>query len=371
MSSFSFSTTVHGVDRDYTVKTMNFDSIRRIIINLSERERVINTREVPYDGALGDDELMSLVKRKHEERVENLQELLKISNKLEQKNDVDANHKLGLVFLNNGMGREAALEFERSLNQGTAQAPILNHLGLAYLQEERLLDAEKAFRQAVELKPEYPDLHNHLGMTLLKSGNYVESLAEFQKALSLHPGYAEAQFNYSLCLLAQAQTEGLLSDATRNDLMSHLNRAVELNSYYNNEYYKLAQGHLAKNQLVECRQALVEAKTSVSSQTGSEIFHEFYLRLKYGDEGVDRKATERYISRLEELLDKNPQFVDVHNDLGVAYLIQCRFLFNRAINEFKRALTLNPNYTKAQKNLKLAENEGKGFLILLRAILYF
>jgi tetratricopeptide (TPR) repeat protein len=371
VSSFSFSTTIHGADRDYTVKTMNFDSIRRVVINLSEHDRVMNTREFSYDANLNDDELMGLVKRKHEERVENLQELLKISGKLEQKNDPDANHKLGLVFLNNGLGREAAVEFERSLTQAPNQAPILNHLGQAYLQEERMLDAEKIFRQAVELKPEYPDLHNYLGLALLKSGNYTEALAEFQKALSIHAGYAEAHFNYGLCILSQAIADGTLGDAAKVDMLAHISRAVELNAYYNNEYYKMAQGHLAKNQWAESRQALIEAKTSVSAQTGSEIFHEFYLRLKYGDEGVDRQATERYILRLEEILDKNPQFVDVHNDLGVAYLTQCRFLFNRAINEFKRALTLNANYSKAQKNLKLAENEGKGFLILLRAILYF
>jgi tetratricopeptide (TPR) repeat protein len=208
-------------------------------------------------------------------------------------------------------------------------------------------------------------------MTLFKSGNYSEALSEFKRALEIHAGYAEAYFNYALCLLTQAAADNALTEAVKGDLLQHLNRAVELNAYYNNEYLKVAQANLAKNQLAECRQALVEAKTSVSSQTGNVVFHEFYLRLKYGDEGVDRKATERYVTRLEEMLDKNPQYVDVHNDLGVAYLIQCRFLFNRAINEFKRALALNPNYSKAQKNLKLAENEGKGFLILLRAILYF
>lgn len=371
MSSFSFSTTIHALDRDYTVKSMNFESVRRIIINLNDHDRVLNTRDVSYEGSMSDEELMNLVKHRHEERVENLQELLKISSKLEQKNDQDANHKLGVVFLNNGMGREAAQEFERSLGLEPNRAPIMNHLGLAYLQEERFLDAEKVFRAALALKPEYPDLHNHLGMTLLKSGNYVEALSEFRRALEIHPGYAEAYFNYALCLLAQATADNAVTDAIKADLLQHLNRAVELNAYYNNEFFKIAQTHLAKNQLTECRQALVESKTSVSAQTGSEVFHEFYLRLKYGDEGVDRGATERYISRLEELLEKNPQFVDVHNDLGVAYLIQCRFLFNRAINEFKRALALNPNYPKAQKNLKLAENEGKGFLILLRAILYF
>jgi len=33
------------------------------------------------------------------------------------------------------------------------------------------------------------------------------------------------------------------------------------------------------------------------------------------------------------------------------------------------AKKIDPNYKKAKDNLKLAENEGKGFLILLRALL--
>lgn len=371
MSSFSFTTTIHGRDRDYTVKSMNFDSIRRIIINLNDQDRVLSTREIPYDAKLHDEELMTLVKRCHEERVDGLKELMKISMKLQQKAELESNNKLGLVFLNNGMGREAISEFQRALGLEPNNAPILNRMGLAHLQEEELEQAESSFRRAIELKPEYPDLHNNLGLSLLRKSRFGEAMEEFQAALALHPGYAEVHFNIALCLISGAAAGGGLREEDKERLQSHLARAVEMNSYFNNEYYKVAQSYLAKNQINEARQALIEAKASVSVKTGSEIFHEFYLRLKYGDEGVDRKATERYISKLEDLLERNPTWVDVHNDLGVAYLIQCRFLFNRAINEFKRSLAINPNYGKAQKNLKLAENEGKGFLILLRAILYF
>lgn len=371
MSSFSFSTVIHGKAQDYTVKSMNFESIHRIIININDRDRVINTREYSYDAGLQDEELMFQVKRAHEDRVEGIKGLLRISGKLEQKSELDSNQKLGLVFLNNGMGREALEEFQRALRLEPQNAPLLNHLGLAHMLEEEFEPAEQAFRKAVALKSNYPDLHNNLGLALFRSGKCSEAQHEFETALSLHAGYAEAHFNLGLCMLCEAIDAKALSPENKNVLLKHLARAAELNSYFLNEYFKVAQTYIAKDQLSEARQALIEAKTSVSSQTGSEIYHEFYLRLKYGDEGVDRKATEHYISRLEEILDKNPNFVDIHNDLGVAYLIQCRFLFNRAINEFKRALSINPEYAKAQKNLKLAENEGKGFLILLRAILYF
>ncbi len=371
MSGFSFTTTIHGKQYDYSVCTVNFDSIRRIVINLNDHERVISTREVSYDPDLPEEKMVELVKQHHENRVESLQELMKISAKLEKKPDVNSNHKLGLVFLSNGMGRETIAEFRRALSLAPDNASLLNHLGLALLLEEKSGEALKVYEQALELKPHYPDLHNNFGLVLLKTEKYEQALQEFEKALAINKKYAEAHFNVGLCLVSQAVANGGLPKDIGNQVQRHLTQAVQYNVYFNNDYFKVAQNYLAKGQLNEARQALIESKTMVLSQSGSEIYHEFYLRLKYGEEGVDRRATEHYIAKLEEILEKHPQYVDIHNDLGVAYLIQCRFLFNRAINEFKRALSINPNFSQAKKNLKLAENEGKGFLILLRAILYF
>ncbi len=371
MSGFSFSTTIQGIERDYTIRSVNFESIRKIIINLNDRDRVINTQEIPYNPNQEDEELMEMVKRLHEERVEVFRELLKISKKLEKKPDANSNYKLGGIFLKNGMGKEAIAEFKRAIKLEPDKAPILNHLGVALMLEEKFGEAIKSFQRAIEMKPTYPDIHNNLALAFLRTENYAEALIGLEKALEIHPRYAEAQFNLGLCLVSQAAVNGKLDEEDKEKVSMHLSKAVELNAGFNNEYYKIAEGYLVKARFKEARQALVEARTAVLSQSGSEIYHEFYLRLKYGEEGVDRKSTERYISKLEDILEKHPKYVDIHNDLGVAYLIQCRFLFTRAINEFKKALTMNPDYAKAKKNLKLAENEGKGFLILLRAILYF
>ena len=60
---------------------------------------------------------------------------------------------------------------------------------------------------------------------------------------------------------------------------------------------------------------------------------------------------------------------NIWNNLGVIHLIQCRNLFLQALGEFRKALEINPDFEKAQKNKVLVENDGKEFLILLRAIL--
>lgn len=370
MSSFSFATTIAGPKQEYVLRTMNFESIRKIILNLHERERVLHTEEIAYEPNLTEDELMILVRSCHDERVQNLLELFKIAEKLNSKPEVESGNKLGMVFLNHGLGKEAIQQFRSALALDPRNAALLGHLGLALLMDEKLGEAIQAFKQALELKPEYPDLHNHYGMSLLRSENYSEALAEFSRALEIHPKYAEAHFNRALTLVSKAAAENSLPPQEREMLEMHFAKSIEFNPGFQNEYFQVTQNCLAKGQFAEARQALLESRGATVSQNSSAIYHEFYLRLKFGEEGVDRKATEQYISKLEEVLEKHPRYVDIHNDLGVAYLIQCRFLFNRAIQEFKKALAINANYAKAQKNLKLAENEGKGFLILLRAILY-
>lgn len=372
MSAHNFTASIPGRKTEYTMRTTNFDSMHRIIINLNDHDQVIHTLEIPYEDGLSDEHLLALVKRYHEERAESLTELLKISKKLEGKPDVDSNHKLGLVFLNHGMAVEAVEEFKRALSLDPENAPILNHFGLALVLNEQAMEAVEIFQHALAIKPDYPDIRNNLGMAYLKSEQFDAAREAFEQALAINARYGEANFNLCLCLVARAASQGGSTDEERQAMDKHLAKAVEADSRFNNEYYKVALNYLKRSQYPEAMKALNETK-NLNKATGepSEIYHEFYLRLKYGEEGVDRKATEHYIAKLEEILDKHPNFVDVHNDLGVAYLIQCRFLFNRAIKEFKSALEINPGFTAAKKNLKLAENEGKGFLILLRAILYF
>ena len=101
----------------------------------------------------------------------------------------------------------------------------------------------------------------------------------------------------------------------------------------------------------------------------SLISTNFYLKFMYGGKGLDNDTIRRYEERLKASLNDNGDYADIWNNLGVIHLIQCRNLFLQALGEFRKALEINPDFEKAQKNKILVENDGKEFLILLRAIL--
>ena len=92
--------------------------------------------------------------------------------------------------------------------------------------------------------------------------------------------------------------------------------------------------------------------------------------VKIGDfTHMEKPIIKKFERRLSNAINKHPNYADLWNNLGVVHLIQCRNLFLQALNEFDKALEINPSFNKALKNKKLVENDGKEFLILLRAIL--
>jgi Tfp pilus assembly protein PilF len=371
LDNLSFTTPVQGQHGGYAVRTVFFESIQKILISIVENEKMLHTEENAVPPHLSEKELADYVKEAHDQRVASFVELFKISAKLELKPEAESNKKLGMVFLTHGMGREARAAFERALKVDPDNASLLKQLGLSELMENQTQEAKATLKKALELKPNYPDVHNALALALLQNQELDEAVAELNQALAIHPNYAEANLNLTIALLDLAELDKNMPADRQAEMTFHLSRAIEQNSAFNNEYLKVAKNYIDKKLLAEARQALEQCRAAGLAQRGAEVYHEFYLRLKYGEEGVDRKATEDYITRLEKILEAHPNYVDIHNDLGIAYLIQCRFLFNRAINEFKAAIAINDSFAPARKNLKLAENEGKGFLILLRAILYF
>ncbi|MFZ0390962.1 MAG: hypothetical protein WAN36_10945, partial [Calditrichia bacterium] len=96
--------------------------------------------------------------------------------------------------------------------------------------------------------------------------------------------------------------------------------------------------------------------------------YEFYLWLKFVPERLDSGALARFEERIAAMLEKNPHYPDMWNYLALIHLMQCRDYFLQGLDNFQEATRLNPDYRNAQKNLRLAENDGREFLSLIKAI---
>jgi len=196
----------------------------------------------------------------------------------------------------------------------------------------------------------------------------------FDAALEYNASYDDAYFNLARLLLRT------LVDGSEESYLPPLAVRARRSA----EHLSHATGRFATHQTARLEKAvrLIEQGAFAAAQDELDVLrqesrieienlfeHEFYLKFMYGGKGKDDAFIQRYTEHLRAAIQQYPQYADLHNNLGVAYLIQCRNLFLRALDEFRQAMKINPGFKRAEKNLKLAENDGKGFLILLRAIL--
>jgi len=149
-----------------------------------------------------------------------------------------------------------------------------------------------------------------------------------------------------------------------------LKRLLDLDIEDFNSIYPQAEDLLKNSEVQQLIQLLLEHRDKVfPTEVLGLIGMDFYLKFMYGGKGLNREIIGKFERKLTNAIDTHPKYADLWNNLGVVHLIQCRNLFLKALGEFDRALEINPSFDKALKNKKLVENDGKEFLILLRAIL--
>ena len=152
-------------------------------------------------------------------------------------------------------------------------------------------------------------------------------------------------------------------------ILSHLQKAMDLNPHFVKGSARQAMKEIQDENYADALELLEQIEISLLYDEEIHYDDEFYLNFMFGGKSKDEKIISNYIQIQQQKTEEQPNYPDVHNSLGVAYLIQCRNMFLKALEEFRIALKINPNFKNAKKNLKLAENEGKGFIILLRALL--
>ncbi len=371
MQKFSLETKICFKKREYHHRTSNNAFENKVISSLFEGGEVVSSREIPYDHGMGEESVFELVKSVHETEKSELESLVRISSRLSDDNHAEDHSKLGLAFLKRNMYKEAIDEFMQAINKDAQLAEAHNNLGMACRELGMYEEAEEVYTRATNLAPEYADFHNNLGGIYLKLKKCKKAIQQFEIAIELNPYYGEAHYNLGIAYMVNALEKEEYEYATSlcERTMKELETATRINpSYETREFHsgkqKLEDGDV-EGALKEFRLFL----DSTPTQQGFDLPLDFYLRFLYDEENLDEESILQYAKALEGMLEKNPNYADLRNYLGIAYTILCRYVNSKAVNQFQLALENNSNYRSAIRNLKLAENDSKGFHLLLNAIL--
>jgi tetratricopeptide (TPR) repeat protein len=213
-------------------------------------------------------------------------------------------------------------------------AESYTHLGHLAMQHGGWERAAECFARALEIHPHYADLHFHRAQSLRALKQMDPALTEMENALAINPRFAKAHFYKGLI-----QYE--LGD--RNTGLQSLCLALELEPGFRTEAFtKGLSYHHADDFL-----AALQAFEQVSHTEVDEILFHY----KLGDDLLRRGLYDEAVSEYQKALTLNPNYADIHNHLGMA--LSMKGLCDEAITAFETALRINPRFVEALLNLAI------------------
>lgn len=374
MTQINFSNNIRVSSRNLHLQTNTFENDKNVISTLFDGGRVICKEEVVIDSIESKSSLKTAVKNFHISQLESIELLYTISSRVRTVRHPLSLMRLGRQFLRWNLLDEAIEEFKLALQYNPKFSEVYGYLGNAFIRRGALEEAVEVLEQGVKIGKSYADIWLKLGVAYLRKKEFIKSLKMFKLSLKINPRFDEAHLLLAVLFLEiyinGIKEQGLPPVDQQIQLAKeNLGKAVTLSKRMRNSTIQKAAQELYKGHLQESLTLLIQALDEVIPEIDLGFQDHFYLNFLYGDKGRDSHRIKEYIEKLENILNQSDHLPDIHNHLGVAYMIQCRHLFNQAINEFRTAYRLNPEYQRAKRNLKLTENDGKGFLILLRALL--
>ncbi len=248
-----------------------------------------------------------------------------------------------------GLYEEAIHLFENATHD-EKQDPLTHRLAMFYTAEANANlgqnalkrgaweKAEIYFRNALEIHPHYADLHFDLALCLRYMQRHTEALHALNHALEINPRYAKALLYTGLTLYTLEERENAL-------------KAIMQALSYEPGYDTVTLRQALRKHHEEDYAACLQLLDKVSFTNVDDI--QFHFRL--GDDLYRRGMLKEAIEEYTKALELNPHYADIHNHLGMAYNAQGTH--SSAIQEFLRAVEINPGFVDAWVNLGVTYKE--------------
>lgn len=368
-------------DRQFTVHTGYDPNKNQAISEVFEKGNFIfstsNHYQVRTRESRNVDEyyLKTITHQLHSNVLEEIRSIFLINEKVKLLRQPNPHFRLGKIFFNRNFYHEAVDNFERTVKLKPQHIKAHKLLGLIHLKQRNFTKAEQVLQTALELQPDYPDILNSLGVIYSHIGKYELARDAIQRALDIKPDFHEANFNLGILLFLST-----IADNKNNQtvvlparVLRSFKQVRELSAYEETQWQDLfskTENILSGGKKDDVISALCDLQITLASYENLNIsMDSFFLTFMYGGRELERDELDRFEEMFREDADSLANYADYWNELGVMHLIKCRDYFLKAMNEFERAVKINPKYEHANSSLELMRHGKKGFLILLRAIL--
>ncbi len=194
--------------------------------------------------------------------------------------------------------------------------------------------ALQRLERAAALRPGFADVQFILAQVYEESERASEARAALERAVQINPRYFEARLALARVLTDQGEAQAALR---------HLQVAAQTSPP---AIAPAVAQLLARGDAPATRDGLEQlCERTRGSGTQADAVESVREALRNGQ-------TQAAIAALQQLLQAQPGYADLHNLLGIAY--DQGGMVDDAVEEFERALGINPEYTEARLNLGVA-----------------
>jgi len=332
---------------------------------------LFDTVHVGVDGKSSPEELRKATKETHLENKSRFLLVLACMERIRPSEDPKPHLRIAQALFRRHLYEEAIQEAQKSIQKGNSDSQPYLVIGESFFEMGDHTKAYEATRLGMEINPEYPDIHNLLGKIYLRQKKCRLAIECLNKAISLNLYYGEPYLNLARAYLLNTivKEDYELSKNLDQTFLGNLERAVQLDPYLVAERIEEARRLFREKDYGSAFEALESARPPSARGGIDDIVIDLYLALFHEGDELSEEAIERSLGRVGDIIDQNPTFADGYNTLGILYTAKCKIFMDRASRAFRKALEINSNYQKAQKNLRLSENDRQGVFILLKALL--
>ncbi|MDH3891979.1 MAG: tetratricopeptide repeat protein [candidate division Zixibacteria bacterium] len=316
------------------------------------------------------EEVLALVKTKHEEMKKEVETLLEAYRVVRSDGDSLKLHHLGMAFYYKQFYNEARELFEHAVRLDPQMHQTYNQLGLTYQALGQLPEATQAASTAVEAQPGFADYRNNLGAAFLAVCSYKRAVIELEEAIRINLYYSEAYFNLGLALIRNALGgddtslfENVLTKST-----DYFKRAALIQPDHETDAFRRGLEAIAESDL-QSANALLTSVQQTRKERHRQDFTTFYMRYVMYPEWVSEEAVVDRIAFLQGELDKNPSYVDLYSELGRCYFEQSRLAWQKGLEQYRRVVEMNPSLSKVASDLDETTSQYQEICSLLSRIM--
>lgn len=370
METFRINSKLKENDKEILIQTANNPAEGTISSTIYIDGVLAELFMTPHPLEENQDKIMSLVKDTHGQRKDELEALLGAYRSALSSSDPKQICKLGQALFYKRFFPES----KELLRSAVTLDPDFHAARQVLAKVELEMGNTKAASEnaitCVQQCPKYADYHNTLGEIHLINNEFDEATGEFQEAVKINLYYAEAYYNLGLSILnsVRKHKNEITAPNQLGRAKDALKKAATIDVEYGQSPFDMGIKAIHNLQIVQALEFLDTVWKRVKEKRRFEQAS-YFIRFVVMRDAAAEETIEARIKHLEKEVSRNPSYVDVQAELAQCYLEQSRKSWRKGIEQYRRAMELNPGFGSARRCLDEAERQYGDICASLEKIL--